>query len=73
MDGATPPDRQLAAATHLALAGVLDTAARLVAEVEAAWRALPIDAERTRWERDRALLMVAGKARAARREKAWQS
>jgi hypothetical protein len=62
-----------ATATHLALAGVLDIAANLVVEVETAWRALPLDAERTRWERDRALLMVAGKARAARRDKAWET
>ncbi|MCW5806067.1 MAG: acyl-CoA dehydrogenase, partial [Deltaproteobacteria bacterium] len=60
-----------ATATHLALAGVLAEARRAVEEAEAHWRARPADAERTRWERDRALLDVAGKARAARREKAW--
>ncbi|HWU89733.1 MAG TPA: acyl-CoA dehydrogenase family protein [Kofleriaceae bacterium] len=59
-----------AAATHAALAGVLELAARLVAEVEALWSAAPDD-EWARWQRDRALLRVAGGARAARRERAW--
>src|SRR5207248_1739833 len=41
----------------------------LVAEIERAW---PEGDERTRWQRDRGLLQVAGKARAARRDRAWQ-
>src|SRR5262249_30905739 len=61
-----------AATTHLALAGLLADAARIVAELEAAWPADGDDDERRRWERDRALLQVAGKARAARRERAWE-
>jgi acyl-CoA dehydrogenase len=56
--------------THAVLAGVLDLAQRLVAEIEPAWSAAP-DAEWSRWQRDRPLLRVAGSARAARRERAW--
>lgn len=59
-----------AEATHAALAGVLDLAARLVAELEPLWAAAPDD-EWTRWQRDRPLLRVAGTARTARRERAW--
>lgn len=55
--------------THLALAGVLDLAGRLVADLETAWAAAP-DAEWQRWQRDRPLLVVAGKARTARLDKA---
>jgi len=58
-----------AASTHLALAGLLDLATRLVAEVEAAWSAAP-SAEWQRWQRDRPLLQVAAKARIARRDAA---
>jgi acyl-CoA dehydrogenase len=56
-----------APATHLALAGLIEEAARVVAAIEAAW---PDGEERQRWQRDRALLQVAGKARAARLERA---
>jgi acyl-CoA dehydrogenase len=59
-----------AAATHAALAGVLGLVPPLVADVEAPWAAAGGD-EWTRWQRDRALLRVAGSARAARRERAW--
>jgi acyl-CoA dehydrogenase len=38
--------------------------------LEPLWAAAP-DAEWTRWQRDRALLRVAGSARAARRDRAW--
>lgn len=65
-----------APATHLALAGVLALATTLVDDIEHAWTpanssANPTDAtntddERQRWLRDRALLHVASKARAAR-------
>lgn len=58
-----------APATHLALAGVLDLVAAEVAAIEAAWAAAPDD-EWTRWQRDRALLRVAGGARTARRDRA---
>lgn len=63
-----PADPKLPA-THLALAGVLDQATRLVADVEAAWAA-SADEEWARWQRDRPLLRVASGARAARLEKA---
>jgi acyl-CoA dehydrogenase len=69
------------AATHAALAGVIELAGRLVGEIEAAWAAAAAEAEAAgdraataewaRWQRDRSLLHVAGKARAARRERAW--
>ena len=52
---------------HLALAGLLDLVTQVVADVERAWGDNP---ERARWQRDRALLQVAGKARIARREAA---
>ncbi len=58
-----------AAATHLALAGLLDLAAALVADVERAWAPLGGD-EHARWLRDRPLLRVAGAARLARRDNA---
>ncbi len=54
-------------ATHVALAGVIALAADEAARVE--WPAGP---ERDRWQRDRGLFQVAGKARAARRERAWE-
>jgi hypothetical protein len=64
------------ATTHLALAGVLALAAREVADLEAHWAAAigagETDAEYTRWLRDRRLLETAAKARAARRERAWE-
>jgi hypothetical protein len=59
-----------AAAIHVALAGVIDLAHRLIGELEPVWSATP-DAEWSRWQRDRPLLRVAGGARAARRERAW--
>ena len=59
-------------ATHVALAGLIDLATRAVTGVEQAWASVP-DAEHQRWQRDRALLQVAGKARAARRERAWDA
>lgn len=57
-----------AASTHLALAGAIAGAARLVEGLD--WSAAP-DVDRERWKRDRALLRVASKARTKRREKAW--
>lgn len=60
------------ATTHVALAGVLALAARHVSDVETRWSAAPDD-EHARWQRDRGLLQVAASARAARRERAWQS
>ncbi|HUQ06996.1 MAG TPA: acyl-CoA dehydrogenase family protein [Kofleriaceae bacterium] len=64
---AAPP---LAPATHLALAGAIATTRELVER--APWSTLDPDAH-ARWQRDRPLLEVAGKARAARLEAAWQA
>jgi alkylation response protein AidB-like acyl-CoA dehydrogenase len=64
-----------APATHAALAGVIDLAGQIVGEVEAAWATAldeQPDDEHARWQRDRGLLRVAGAARAARRERAWE-
>lgn len=57
-------------ALHVALAGLFGLVARELAVLEAASSAAPDD-EWQRWQRDRALLGVAGKAREARRDKAW--
>ncbi|MBN1204720.1 MAG: acyl-CoA dehydrogenase family protein [Myxococcaceae bacterium] len=58
-------------AVHVALGGALDLCQRLVAGLEEWWPR--VDAPtRERWERDKALLGVAGKARAKRREVARQ-
>lgn len=60
------------AAAHIALGGVLSATARWVDSLSPLWSRLPTDTpERQRWERDRALLYVAGKARAARLASAW--
>jgi alkylation response protein AidB-like acyl-CoA dehydrogenase len=53
------------------LAGLIATTHTLVAELDASVAAALPDDVRARWQRDRALLGVAGKARAARREAAW--
>jgi hypothetical protein len=56
--------------THVALAGLLDAVASLVGELDFS----NVDADfRARWTRDRPLLGVAGSARAARLERAWQA
>jgi acyl-CoA dehydrogenase len=57
--------------THVVLAGFLAQTAAVASEAEPHWALVP-DAERERWYRDRALVGVAGKARAKRRERAWQ-
>lgn len=59
------------AATHVALAGAIATTAGLIGELEAAWAAVP-DEEWTRWQRDRAILRVAGRARSERLARAWE-
>jgi hypothetical protein len=57
------------AAVHVALGGALSQARRVIAALD--WTA--VDAEtRTRFERDRPLLGVAGKAREKRFEAAWR-
>jgi acyl-CoA dehydrogenase len=58
-------------AMHVALAGLLAHTERLLRESESCWDSVEPDT-RSRWLRDRALLQVAGKARALRREAAWQ-
>lgn len=64
---AEPP---LGPETHVALAGLVATVARIVDRFDPCWS--EVDGEtRDRWMRDRPLLLVAGKARAARRETAW--
>lgn len=59
-------------ATHIALAGAITLSATLVSEIESVWEELEDD-EWTRWQRDRALLKVAGAARIARRDAAWSA
>ncbi len=58
-----------AATTHVALAGALSDARALLAELEPSIAALGAEAA-ARWTRDRPLLEVASKARAARAERA---
>lgn len=58
------------AATHVALAGFLD---ELRAVIDGLDFAAAPPAERERWERDRALLGVAGRVRAKRLERAWEA
>lgn len=59
-------------ATHVALGGALAAGAALVAELEAAWTSAP-DEEWERWQRDRAILRVAGTPRAERLARAWDA
>jgi alkylation response protein AidB-like acyl-CoA dehydrogenase len=65
-------EEPLAPSTHVALAGVLSQAKRALERMESCW-SLVDEATRTMWERDRAILAVAGKARDARREAAWRA
>ncbi len=58
--------------THAALAGTLRLARRLLDECEPRWAEVGADAGE-RWKRDRALLAVAEKVRAARLESAWRA
>ncbi|MBK6689920.1 MAG: acyl-CoA dehydrogenase family protein [Deltaproteobacteria bacterium] len=60
----SPPD---APNTHLALAGALTTLRALYETAEPWWEGEAKD----RWQRDRALFQVAGRARGLRRERAW--
>ena len=63
-----------APATHVALGGAIATSGALIAELEAAWAAQGDgDDEWTRWQRDRPILQVAGKARGERLVRAWQA
>lgn len=56
--------------THIALAGLLDLTRGLVADADPFWSRVDPE-EHERWTRDQPLLGVAGKARAARRDRAW--
>jgi acyl-CoA dehydrogenase len=58
-------------ATHVALAGLLDSTQALVADSASHWASVD-DAERERWTRDGQLLGIAGTARAQRRVRAWE-
>lgn len=60
-----------AVAGHVALGGTMARVRELLERIEPLWSEVS-DAERQRWERDRALLKVAGKARAKRLEAAWR-
>jgi acyl-CoA dehydrogenase len=60
----------LAPSTHLVLAGALMAADRVAASADFG---KADEATRTRWERDRPLLAVAGTARGKRREAAWRA
>lgn len=57
-------------AIHICLGGLLDQFRRLVEEMEVHWQQVDSDV-RLEWERDRALLEIAGKARERRLETAW--
>jgi acyl-CoA dehydrogenase len=61
-----------AAETHVALAGLLADGRRLFDDVTAAWASAP-DAERERWDRDRALFGITGDVRERRRRRAWDT
>ncbi len=58
------------AVTHLALGGALRDQARLLEAIEPCWAHVD-QATRARWDRDRALLAVAGTAREKRLAAAW--
>ena len=57
---------------HVALAGVLAAARMFLERIEMHW-SLVDEGTRAMWNRDRAILQVAQKARDARREAAWKS
>lgn len=57
--------------THVALAGALTLGRQLVKDADAVWLGAPEEV-RARWERDRALTLVAERARAERRSRAWE-
>ena len=61
-----------APATHIALAGALQSGDALRSEADALWQSGPSDEASGRWLRDRELLRVASTARAKRTERAWE-
>ena len=56
---------------HIALAGLQRTMDRIISELDNCWDSAP-QADQKAWERDRAVLGIAGKARTARLESAWK-
>jgi acyl-CoA dehydrogenase len=64
-----PPDH---AETHVGLAGALAIAAGLIGETDAFWLKSATDPATMRWQRDKELLTVAGKARELRTKRAWE-
>ncbi len=58
-------------ATHIALAGALTQSELLIERLEPNWQSVDVE-HKQRWERDRMLLEVAGRARSARRQAAWR-
>lgn len=56
--------------THIVLAGLFASVRRLFDALDGEWAKAPAE-ERERWERDRALLLIAEGARARRTEVAW--
>ncbi|MGV9581760.1 acyl-CoA dehydrogenase family protein [Nocardia farcinica] len=67
--GAARPDSP---GVHVALGGVLDEFERLLGELAPRWDAVD-ESTRSRWERDRPLLSVAGRVRAQRLATAWRA
>jgi acyl-CoA dehydrogenase len=59
-------------AVHVALGGVFSIAAALTEEIEPLWPSAD-EASRGKWQRDRALLSIAGRVRSKRLEAAWRS
>jgi hypothetical protein len=60
------------AETHIGLAGALRISAGLIEETQAFWLKSAADPAALRWQRDRELLTVAGKARELRTKRAWE-
>jgi hypothetical protein len=58
-------------AVHVTLAGAISQTAQLIESLEPHWQNVE-EPVRSRWQRDRALLQVADKAREKRFESAWQ-
>src|SRR5690606_41947379 len=66
---ASPPG---APGVHVAIGGVFADLERLLRELEPLWAQVD-QTTRTRWERDRPLLSVAGRVRAQRLATAWRA
>lgn len=67
--GGCPPSSP---GVHVCLGGVFDDVDRLFADIESLWDRVEAST-RTRWERDRPLLAVAGRVRAQRLATAWRA